>query len=237
MLAEIQPGKTAVILPSRAADDAASDARLALLLEVVVHLRTSGVRLAQALLETDHGPDAELFAACGFRHAADLLYLVSVSSAFPSERPADGSLTSSVRTTTTRDSHTDRADLCRIARLSGDRTSSLDRRRDRRLPRDWRPPALADRRVRARRSRLFAAGRACAAMRPSWSTWEWCPRLAGGGLAWRWRGTRSGCRAAGRARMILAVDADNTPAIDVYAACGFVGWDRRSVFVLALPVG
>ena len=32
-------------------------------------------------------------------------------------------------------------------------------------------------------------------------------------------------------RLVLAVDAANQPAIDVYAAAGFTGWDRRSVFV------
>jgi ribosomal protein S18 acetylase RimI-like enzyme len=40
-------------------------------------------------------------------------------------------------------------------------------------------------------------------------------------------------RAAGRERLVLAVDAANEPAIAVYAAAGFVCWDRRSVFLRA----
>jgi hypothetical protein len=31
--------------------------------------------------------------------------------------------------------------------------------------------------------------------------------------------------------LVLAVDAANEPAIATYAAAGFAGWDRRSVFV------
>ena len=35
-------------------------------------------------------------------------------------------------------------------------------------------------------------------------------------------------------RLVLAVDAANDPAIAMYAAAGFVSWDRRSVFVRVL---
>jgi ribosomal protein S18 acetylase RimI-like enzyme len=38
-------------------------------------------------------------------------------------------------------------------------------------------------------------------------------------------------RQAERSRLVLAVDADNWPAIAVYVACGFVTWDHRSVYV------
>jgi ribosomal protein S18 acetylase RimI-like enzyme len=36
---------------------------------------------------------------------------------------------------------------------------------------------------------------------------------------------------AGRKRLVLAVDAQNAPAIAAYSQCGFTAWDRRSVFV------
>ncbi len=39
------------------------------------------------------------------------------------------------------------------------------------------------------------------------------------------------CAQSGRGRLILAVDAANKPAIDIYAAAGFVIWDRRSVWL------
>jgi hypothetical protein len=32
-------------------------------------------------------------------------------------------------------------------------------------------------------------------------------------------------------RLVLAADAANAPAIEVYAAAGFTTWDRRSVFL------
>jgi ribosomal protein S18 acetylase RimI-like enzyme len=35
-------------------------------------------------------------------------------------------------------------------------------------------------------------------------------------------------------RLVLAVDAANSPAIAVYAAAGFEAWDRRSVFLRKL---
>jgi GNAT superfamily N-acetyltransferase len=38
-------------------------------------------------------------------------------------------------------------------------------------------------------------------------------------------------RLAGCKRMVVAVDAENSPAIRVYAAAGFVAWDHRSVFL------
>ncbi len=39
---------------------------------------------------------------------------------------------------------------------------------------------------------------------------------------------------AGRGQLVVAVDAANTPALDVYAESGFVGWDRQSVFLREL---
>ena len=41
-------------------------------------------------------------------------------------------------------------------------------------------------------------------------------------------------REAGRARLVLAVDAANHPAIAVYSAAGFIQWNWRSVFLRAL---
>ena len=38
-------------------------------------------------------------------------------------------------------------------------------------------------------------------------------------------------RDAGAERVVLAVDAENIPAIKMYNETGFRAWDRRSVFV------
>jgi ribosomal protein S18 acetylase RimI-like enzyme len=38
-------------------------------------------------------------------------------------------------------------------------------------------------------------------------------------------------QAAGRRQLVLAVDANNAPALKTYAAAGFAAWDRRSVFL------
>ena len=39
---------------------------------------------------------------------------------------------------------------------------------------------------------------------------------------------------AGRQRLVLAVAADNHPAIAMYAAAGFITWDIRSIFLRPL---
>jgi ribosomal protein S18 acetylase RimI-like enzyme len=44
-------------------------------------------------------------------------------------------------------------------------------------------------------------------------------------------------RVAGRKRLVLAVDATNAPAQAVYAATGFVRYDRRSVWVRVFSLG
>lgn len=41
-------------------------------------------------------------------------------------------------------------------------------------------------------------------------------------------------RCAGRAALVLAVDAENSPAIRGYAACGFRQWERRTVMLKTL---
>jgi hypothetical protein len=38
-------------------------------------------------------------------------------------------------------------------------------------------------------------------------------------------------RLAGLERLVLAVDAANRPALDMYSRCGFDAWDRRSVYL------
>jgi hypothetical protein len=39
---------------------------------------------------------------------------------------------------------------------------------------------------------------------------------------------------AGRPRLVVAVDATNRPALDMYASEGFHAWDRRWVYVKVL---
>ena len=41
-------------------------------------------------------------------------------------------------------------------------------------------------------------------------------------------------RIARRQRLVLAVDAENEPALRMYAAAGFAAWDRKSVFIRVL---
>jgi ribosomal protein S18 acetylase RimI-like enzyme len=57
------------------------------------------------------------------------------------------------------------------------------------------------------------------------------------GRGWGLEATRYAqwlARLADQPRVVLAVDALNAPALAMYAAAGFVAWDRRSVFLRTL---
>ncbi len=90
MLAEVQVGRTAFVTPPRLIDDEPHGTASDLSVRVMDDLLGHGVQLAQALLETDHGPDAEQLLDVGFRHVANLLYLVSLAGSFPTSPPQDG---------------------------------------------------------------------------------------------------------------------------------------------------
>jgi mycothiol synthase len=42
------------------------------------------------------------------------------------------------------------------------------------------------------------------------------------------------CQRGGARQLVLAVDADNTPALKLYASAGFVAWDRRPIYLHVL---
>jgi hypothetical protein len=88
MRAAAMAGKAAIVTVPRVASDEPPETARELLARAVESLMSQGVRLAQALLTTDHGPEAEVLLGGEFRHAWDLLYLVSMPSVFPDGPPA-----------------------------------------------------------------------------------------------------------------------------------------------------
>jgi ribosomal protein S18 acetylase RimI-like enzyme len=235
LLAQSLPGKTAIISPPRISSGQPRELIRELLERAVADLPRQGIQLAQTLMETDHGADVDLLREVGFRHACDLLFLASLRNAFP-QSPTRGALEFV--------EYTPRNHARLAAVIERTYAGSLDC-----------PQLESARDVED----VLAGYRAAGAFDPAhWMIVEHegadvgCLLLALDppndqceltymGLVSEARGRGFGITMvrhaqrlvakAGRERLMLAVDANNTPAIAVYAAAGFVSWDKRSVFL------
>ena len=85
---QTQPGRTATLWPPIGMQRIEPKVAAGLVAQAIDVARSHGARLVQSLLLTDAGDDAQTLREAGFTHIADLLYLVSLSSQFPSTRPA-----------------------------------------------------------------------------------------------------------------------------------------------------
>ena len=235
MRAAALAGKTAVVTVPRVTSDEPPETARELLAGAVERLPSQGVRLAQALLMTDHGPDAGLLTAGGFRHVWDLLYLVSVPGAFPESSPAE----QLDFVPYSPSQHRQIAQLVERTYAGSLDCPAIDglRHVDDVLAGyqagcDFDPALWL-------KVQYEGADVGCLLISPEADSAQWeltymgvVPeaRRRGFGLAmarhaqWLARNSRCG-------RLVLAVDAANAPAKCVYAAAGFVTWDRRSVFL------
>jgi ribosomal protein S18 acetylase RimI-like enzyme len=235
MIVQLQAGRTATLRVPRALQDEPPETASQLLSGVVATLRGKNVALAQALLEVDHGGDAELFCACGFRRAAELLYLVSLADAFPTSLPADG-LEFVVYATS------EHARLAAIVEQTYE--GSLDCPQFDKLRNI--EDILAGYRAVGRfdpglwmiaRHEARDVGCLLLADEPAHHACELVylgvvPRARGRGFGVALaRHAQWIARQRARERVTAAVDAANWPAIDAYAAAGFAAWDKRSVFL------
>lgn len=235
VLAEVLPGKTALVHPPRQAPGQSSEIVRELVERAVAELPRLGVKLAQVLLETDHGPDVELLRDAGFRHASNLLYLVSVRGAFPMARlstPLDFSEYSPRH-------HARLANVVERSYIGSRDCPTIDGIRDiEDVLAGYRSTGVFDpTRWMVARHEGADVGCLLLADDPANNQWE----LTYMGVVSEARGRGFGMSIvrhaqwlagqAGRGRLVLAVDADNEPAIAVYAAAGFVSWDHRSVFL------
>jgi mycothiol synthase len=232
---ELHAGHTAEIWPPRLADD--SPPRLAddLLAKALTCLRWQQVTMVQSLLTLDTGADADHLRRAGFEHACDLLYLVSPAGAFPTS-PAAGGLTFEA---------VDGADLEALVPLI-ERTyvktldcPALNGRRDcHQVVIGYRATCHDDLShwfiVRHQGETLGCLLLSHDARQANWELIYMGLLPEARGRGWglemvrhaQWR-----VAAQGGERLVLAVDAANQPAITIYAAAGFLAWDRRSVFV------
>ncbi len=236
---QVQPGRSAGVWPPRVANSvpattgsALADALLATAVDWLSH---RSVRIAQALLPCDADIDAAPLDRAGFRHLADLAYMVSLTEVAPAGE-LDGEL--------------------EFEPLSSDNWSRLARIVERTYDRTLDCPMLNG--VREIDD-VLAGHRAVGSFSPS----RWlvvrrgpddvgCLLLAqhigesqleivytglvpearghGWGLAIT-RHAQEVTRSAGYSRLVLAVDAANVPAVRMYTAAGFTTWDRRRAWL------
>ncbi len=241
-LAVAQTGRTAVVWAPRVFDDATPGVVVDRLMETLLgELPLAGVRIAQALLESNETAQATAFQRAGFERVGDLLYMVASLGrirTFPPTNPSPGSadlefvpyssetherLQRVVEATYRETLDCPQLDGVRDVHdvLAGYRSNgTFD-------PRQWLIVCSE------------GADVGCLLLTDYPDTGHW--ELVYMGLVPDVRGRGFGVEVvrhaqrltqqAGRDRLILAVDADNVPAIDVYAQAGFTVWDRRCVFL------
>jgi ribosomal protein S18 acetylase RimI-like enzyme len=194
--------------------------------------------LVQCLLLTDAGPEAALLRRAGFQHLADLLYLSSAQEQFPDSQP-------------TRE--------LQFVPISNFEPSRLAMILERTYEQTCDCPALNGMRSR---DDVLDGYRAVGRFRPDlWLIAQSCnedvgcllladhapepiwelvymgivPEARGRGLGLEMaRYAQWLARRENVARLVLAVDAANEPAVAMYAAAGIASWDRRSVFMRLL---
>ncbi len=85
---QIQPGAIASLWPPGLADGEPSATALTLIDLAAAKANSAGSQFLQSLLETDADATAQWLRQSGFQHCTDLLYLVSLRTAFPETPPA-----------------------------------------------------------------------------------------------------------------------------------------------------
>jgi ribosomal protein S18 acetylase RimI-like enzyme len=238
VLAELAAGRTAHLQSPELAPGEDERLRVRLLQAVCGDLAAAGVRVVQALQSVDHGAEVAALNEAGFRHANDLLYLVSLHGQFPTGAVADSLELVSY-------SDAEHARLAEIVLRTY--AGSLD------------CPDLGN--VRPI-DEVLAGYRGAGKFNPAhWlivrdehrdvgcllltrhegesqlelSYLGVVPEARGRGLGVQLvRIAQQLAGADGCQRVVTAVDAANGPAIAAYAAAGFVAWDRRSVYLRVL---
>jgi ribosomal protein S18 acetylase RimI-like enzyme len=231
-----QPGNTAVLWPPRMIGPADSRWSLALTESVVCHLDAAGVAMTQALLPSHNSELVPILSAAGFAHLSDLVYLSCEAEFYPLRPPHFEPLRFQPY------HFSDRARLMKLVERTYEGTldcAGLNgmRRMDDVIdgyqqtgvfrPDNWLLARNDSRDVgvllvaehpRARHFELMYMG-----LVPEVRGRGWGQQLARQAL---WL-----AKSAGVERVVLAVDAENSPALATYERVGFAMWDRRSVYV------
>ena len=238
IMAQLHPGRTALVWPPRVTDLTAEGLSRHLLEACEQWLVEKGVELAQAMTPQVEKSERQLLVRCGFQYLADLLYLVSLAEEFPSSPPP-----TALEFEPYSPSQHDR--LVQVVEATYQQTldcPKLDGLRDiEDVIAGYRETGVFDpSRWLIVRHRRNDVGCLLLTDHPEYDNWE----LVYMGVVAAARGHGWGAkiaqyaqwltRRAGRSRLVLAVDAGNHPAIQMYVSVGFRAWDRRSVFIKSL---
>lgn len=241
LVAQVLAGRIAVAHPPSLADGAAERSSLAarlLLTALIQELSRRDVQMVQALLSKEQSEDAQLLAASGFSFAAELLLLTAPSRVFPDHELALPFQLAAYQP----------ADHFRLVGLI-DRTyqGTLDCPQIDGL-RQTSDVITGYKAVGEFRPELWQfvrhegrdVGCLLVAIFPETATAEivyaaLVPAVRGRGWGLeltrqaQWLARQSGC-----SQLVLAVDAENRPAIAMYAAAGFQQWDQKRLWIRAL---
>lgn len=234
ILSQVQPGRTAIVWPPRVVSGESDHTAERLLQACDEQLAGRGVCMAHVLMESARPADDRVLRAGGYHPLADLLYLGCGEDVFPQSRP-DGPLEFEPHSEVNRDR------FARLVEATYDQTLDCPRlnhvRRTEDVLEGYRQTGVLDPgRWLIVRHQDEDVGCLIVTDHPDHGTCE----LIYMGLTVPARGHGWGKHIAryaqwltgiaGRPRLVLAVDAANQPAIEMYAAVGFEAWERRVVY-------
>ena len=235
---ESLPGASAVVWPPVVAAEEPASTVHELWQAALRSLQANRVLLAQVLLPSPDDPRRGAVESHGFRYLTDLLYLAAPREAFPGRDPA-GCLSFEPYTPQNHDRLLDVIENTLISSLDCPGLAqgrSLEQMLD-----GYRGSGPFDPKLwQIARWQQQDVGCLLVNGPPREPDWE----LTYLGVVPKFRGRQFGRQLAARAqwlaheadcrRLLLAVDAANRPALEMYAQTGFWSWDRRSVFVKSM---
>jgi mycothiol synthase len=234
VFSQIQPGKNAQVWMPRLVQNEETVTAVSLLRATVERLEKSQVCLAQILLDSITTEEELVLNECGFDYLTNLLYLVCQEDEFPVDH-----FHTPLEFESYNIQNHDR--LARIVDSTYQDTLDSPKLNNERKVEDvlegYRATGefLPDRWLIVRHETIDI-GCLLLTDHPRYENMELIymgiiPAVRGR----RWgmdiaRYAQSVAKQAGRRRLVLAVDASNSPAIEMYASVGFQAWDQRRVY-------
>lgn len=248
ILVTVLAGRVASVATPQTTPDAPAETGGQLVRRAAEHAEASGAVLVQALLDPADNRAIAAFSAAGFRHTADLLFMVARCNAGVDNSDGDNT-TAAVNddgASVNLEWQEYRGDL--HPRLSALVERTYEGSRD--CPELDGVRAIDDILAGYRETGEFATERWLIAVRngrdvacllladhPADDQWELvylgvAPEFRGQGLGLvLTRHALAMTRRAGRQQLVLAVDAANDPATAIYRRAGFTAWERRIIFL------
>lgn len=231
---QLQPGQTAIVWPPRLAAGEPDETADRLLEAANRKMAASDVAMANVLLETVSETDDAVLFAGGYQPLAKLLYLVCGEEEFPPARPS-GPLEYEPYTEAEHDRLVRLVEATYVETLDCPRLNNVRRTED--VLAGYRQTGVFDpSRWLFVRHQGKDVGCLIVTDHPEHGSCELIymgVTATSRGHGWGKNIARHAqwlTALAGRPRLVLAVDAANSPAIDMYTSVGFHAWDRRTVY-------